>query len=44
MCIRDRGNLCLEGTDNPEIITGPQVGTVVLTLREPIEEKRFHLG
>jgi|TARA_B100002052_G_scaffold84418_2_gene77505 alpha-D-ribose 1-methylphosphonate 5-triphosphate synthase subunit PhnG len=38
------GNLCLEGTDNPEIITGPQVGTVVLTLREPIEEKRFHLG
>ena len=38
------GDLCLQGTDNPEIITGPQVGTVVLTLREPIEEKRFHLG
>ncbi|MGF1599488.1 MAG: phosphonate C-P lyase system protein PhnG [Acidimicrobiales bacterium] len=35
---------CLEGADEPEIVTGPEVGMVVLTVREPVEATRFHLG
>ncbi|MEO0494631.1 MAG: phosphonate C-P lyase system protein PhnG [Actinomycetota bacterium] len=35
---------CLAGAPMPDIHHGPDVGTVVLTMREPVETTRFHLG
>lgn len=35
---------CLANAAPPEIHHGPDVGTVVLTVREPVETTRFHLG
>ncbi len=35
---------CLEDQPAPDIILAPQVGSVVLTVREPVEATRFHLG
>lgn len=35
---------CLDGQPAPEIILAPQVGSIVLTVREPVEATRFHLG
>ena len=35
---------CLATAPSPEIHHGPDVGTVVLTVREPVETTRFHLG
>lgn len=35
---------CLADQPAPEIILAPQVGSVVLTVREPVEATRFHLG
>jgi alpha-D-ribose 1-methylphosphonate 5-triphosphate synthase subunit PhnG len=35
---------CLAGAGPPTLITGPEVGTVLMTVREPVEATRFHLG
>jgi alpha-D-ribose 1-methylphosphonate 5-triphosphate synthase subunit PhnG len=35
---------CLAGADQPQPIVGPEVGSVVMTVREPVEATRFHLG
>lgn len=35
---------CLASTTLPDIHFGPDVGTVMLTMREPVETTRFHLG
>ena len=35
---------CLAAAPNPLIHHGPEVGTVLLTVREPVETTRFHLG
>ena len=35
---------CLATASAPGIHHGPDVGTVVLTVREPVEATRFHLG
>lgn len=50
LALADRAELltladhCLESADPPELLSGPEVGTVVLTVREPVESIRFHLG
>jgi alpha-D-ribose 1-methylphosphonate 5-triphosphate synthase subunit PhnG len=35
---------CIADTGSPEIIQQPETGTVMLTVREPVERLRFHLG
>lgn len=35
---------CLDGTPEPRVLRGPEVGMVMLTVREPVEATRFHLG
>lgn len=35
---------CLSDEPPPEIVLPPQVGSIVLTVREPVEASRFHLG
>lgn len=35
---------CLAAAPMPDIHHGPATGTVVLTVREPVETTRFHLG
>lgn len=35
---------CLHGAPDPEVTLPPEVGMVVLTVREPVETIRFHLG
>jgi alpha-D-ribose 1-methylphosphonate 5-triphosphate synthase subunit PhnG len=35
---------CLTDAQVPDLLIEPQVGTVVLTVREPVEATRFHLG
>jgi alpha-D-ribose 1-methylphosphonate 5-triphosphate synthase subunit PhnG len=35
---------CLAHAPTPELLIEPQVGTVVLTVREPVEDSRFQLG
>lgn len=35
---------CLRDCPDPELIVGPEVGTLVLTVREPVEATRVHLG
>ena len=40
----DLADRCLEGEPEPALIVGPEVGTVVLTVREPVEATRLHLG
>ena len=35
---------CLVDTDPPELVLGPEIGTVVLTVREPVETIRFQLA
>lgn len=35
---------CVESGSTPVVITGPEVGMVMLTVREPIAQERFHLG
>lgn len=40
----DLADRCLADTPDPEILAGPDVGTVVLDVREPVEAIRFQLG
>ncbi|MEL7210704.1 MAG: hypothetical protein AAGK32_21120, partial [Actinomycetota bacterium] len=35
---------CIDPTDPPIPLEGPEVGTVVLTVREPVEATRFQLA
>ena len=35
---------CLATAPSPDVHHGPDVGTVVLTVPEPVETTRFHLG
>jgi len=35
---------CIDTWTPPDVVSGPDVGMVVLTVREPIEATRFHLG
>ena len=35
---------CLADAPTPTVHHGPDVGTVMLTVREPVERTRFHLG
>ena len=35
---------CLADAPAPVLVTGPEVGIVVMTVREPVESTRFHLG
>lgn len=34
----------LAGTDDPILLRGPEVGSLVMTVREPVERTRFQLG
>lgn len=40
----DVADSCLDGAPPIDVVTGPEVGTVLMTVREPIEASRFHLG
>ena len=40
----DVADSCLDGAGAPEAVLGPEVGSVVLTVREPVEASRFQLG
>ncbi len=40
----DTADACLDGLPPPTILSGPDVGTVLMTVREPVESTRFHLG
>lgn len=40
----DLADRCLAGRPDPTLIAGPEVGTVMLTVTEPVEHTRFHLG
>lgn len=42
--LADVADECLADAPMPDIHHGPDVGTVVLTVREPVETTRFHLG
>ena len=35
---------CVAAAGEPVLIAGPEVGMVVMTVREPVEATRFHLG
>jgi alpha-D-ribose 1-methylphosphonate 5-triphosphate synthase subunit PhnG len=35
---------CIADTNGPDLVQPPETGTVVLTVREPVERVRFHLG
>lgn len=35
---------CLDAATEPRVLRGPEVGMVMLTVREPVEATRFHLG
>lgn len=35
---------CLADAPGPDVLRGPEVGMVMLTVREPVEATRFHLG
>lgn len=41
LAVADR---CLGDGTAPEIVSGPEVGMVLLTVREPTQSLRFHLG
>lgn len=40
----DLADRCLVDQPNPDLILVPQVGSIVMTVREPVESIRFHLG
>ena len=40
----DVADACLDGAPPLDVVSGPEVGTVLMTVREPIETTRFHLG
>lgn len=40
----ETADACLDGQPAPGILLAPEVGSVVLTVREPVESTRFHLG
>lgn len=40
----DLADACLEIAPPPALVSGPEVGTVLMTVREPVEATRFHLG
>ena len=40
----DVADACLDGAPPLDIVAGPEVGTVLMTVREPVEATRFHLG
>lgn len=40
----DVADACLADAPGPDVIVGPEVGTVVMTVREPVEATRFQLG
>lgn len=35
---------CVEDGTSPTVLSGPDVGMVMMTVREPIARQRFHLG
>lgn len=35
---------CLDDGTRPVVVRGPEVGMVMLTVREPVARERFHLG
>ncbi|HSL58535.1 MAG TPA: phosphonate C-P lyase system protein PhnG, partial [Acidimicrobiales bacterium] len=35
---------CLADGTDPVVVAGPEVGMVMLTVREPVARERFHLG
>ena len=35
---------CAAAAPAPAVVTGPEVGTIVLQVREPVAHERFHLG
>ncbi|MGY6502582.1 MAG: phosphonate C-P lyase system protein PhnG [Acidimicrobiales bacterium] len=35
---------CVEDGTSPAVLSGPEVGMVMMTVREPIAKQRFHLG
>lgn len=40
----DLAERCLDAEPDMTVISGPEVGMVMLTVREPIAKHRFHLG
>lgn len=40
----DVADACLADAEAPSSVVGPEVGTVVLTVREPVESSRFQLA
>lgn len=36
--------VCLQGAEDPLVVHGPELGVVVLQVREPVEEIRFQLA
>lgn len=40
----DVADACLEGAEPPQAVLAPEVGALVLTVREPIEATRFQLA
>lgn len=42
--VLDLADRCLTDVADPEILSGPEVGTVALNVREPVEGIRFQLG
>lgn len=40
----DVADRCLADAGPPVFVTGPDVGMVMMTVREPVEATRFHLG
>lgn len=40
----DLADACVADAPRPDLISGPEVGTVLLTVREPVEASRFYLG
>ncbi len=41
LAVADR---CLDDAGPPVFVSGPDVGMVMMTVREPVEATRFHLG
>lgn len=35
---------CLDPSDEPTLIAGPEVGMVMMQVREPVAQERFYLG
>ena len=42
--VMELADRCLADADPPDLIAGPDTGMVMMTVREPVETIRFHLG